>query len=489
MKKAAPAGLAALVLISSLASSAQAQASMPVPAQAPLVLDLQTCLSSALSKGEDAAIAARTLDAAQAAHALNLAKGRWSIAANGAYSAGEGFSVSSPDSPSSSLLGKAGGGSSAGLSHSISGGLVLSTANASSSSPGTKISLSASESLPPASSSSSSPTAVLAFSLSQSVWDGYPGGQTKAVIEKSLISLTTKQLQAELARSTIRANVKKAYVTMLSAQRALALRLSIADKQRGLLAQIEAIYAIRQASSIDLQGAKINALTAELDVETGRHDLALARQRLANLAGLPPDADFSVAETEGGELPAPGLESAVATGLSKRLELAVADLNAKSSGIDLTLARGQAQAGLSLTGGISTATASSADASYASLGVKLSLPVLDGGAARAQEAQAGALVASYASQRRQLERSISADIRDAWWMADIQRQKIDLASQSMSLNEAQLALVKAQNSFGTATNQDLLAASVNSANAASAWATAKYNYLLAVLALETAMGL
>lgn len=474
------------------AAPAEPGASPPAAPAAPsapaaLVLDLEGSIAMALSKGEDSAIAARTLDAAQAAHAVNLAKARWSISASGAYTLGDGFMASNPTAVDKSLLGKA-GGSYADVSQSLSAALSLSTGNASTANPGTRIALNASQALPPAS-ADSDPVTVLGFSLAQTLWDGYQGGQTKAVVEKSLIALTTKQLQADLSRSTIRANVKKAYVTMLSAQRALALRLTIADKQKALLAQIEAIYAIRQATTIDIQTARINSLTANLDVETSRHDLALARQRLANLLGLASDADFSVAETEGGALPSASLEEATALGLSRRLELAVADLNAKASGIDLALAQGQSEPGLSLTGGITTALGSDKGASYATLGLRLSLPFLDGGSAESQAAQARALVASYAAQRRLLERTISADIRDAWWMASLSRQRIDLASQSRDLYESQLSLVKAQNSFGTATNQDLLTASVNAANAASALATAKYNYLLAVLALETAMGL
>lgn len=509
MKKASILALAALLSLgSSLGLFAQAEGApsqareavqagpspaAPPAAPATLVLDLEGSIAAALSKGEEAAIAARTLDAAQAAHAINRAKDRWSISASGAYTLGDGLMASNPTAVDKALLGKA-GGSYGDISQSLSASLSLSTGNASTTNPGTRITLNASETLPPASAIDASPATVypvtvLGFSLAQTVWDGYRGGQTKAVVEKSLITLTTKRLQADLSRSTIRSNVKKAYVTMLSAQRALALRLTIADKQKALLAQIEAIYAIRQATTIDIQTARINSLTASLDVETSRHDLALARQRLANLIGLASDADFAVAETEGGSLPAASLEEATALGLSKRLELAVADLNAQASGIDLALAQGQGEPGLSLTGGITTALGSDKDASYATLGLRLSLPVLDGGSAESQAAQARALVASYAAQRRLLERTISADIRDAWWMASIAKQRIDLASQGRDLYESQLTLVKAQNSFGTATNQDLLTASVNAANAASALATAKYTYLLAVLALETAMGL
>jgi outer membrane protein len=138
---------------------------------------------------------------------------------------------------------------------------------------------------------------------------------------------------------------------------------------------------------------------------------------------------------------------------------------------------------------LGTVSGQGADAEYATLGLRLSLPVLDGGAADAQAASSQSLIAVYETQLQQLKLSIAADIRDAWWTVGIQEQKVELARQGTELYAAQLALVRTQNSFGTATNQDLMTAAVNAANAEATYASAKNSYLLAVLALETAMGL
>jgi outer membrane protein len=461
------------------------------------VLGLDELVAMALDKGADFRTAARTLDAARAAHALNRSKDELALAATASYGLSSPFSISDPDAISASLVGKAGGsGSTSGLSQAIQAGLTLSKGNASSANPFTRVALTASQSLPPPGSTTASPSTSFGLSVAQTVWDGYPGGQTKALIDKSLLALKGKELQATLARATAIAAVKRAYITMLSAQRTLALRQEIAQKQRAILAQIQAIYAIRQASSIDLQSAQINSRSADLDVETSRHDLALAMQRLANLAGLASDSSFRVAELPDSRPSASSLDEAIALGLARRNEIALADLNRQSSMIDLALAKGQSEPGLSLTGGLSMALGSysssvarPADAEYASLGLRLTLPVLDGGAAAAQVASGQSLVDLYATQLQQQRLSIAADIRDAWWLLDIQAQKVDLARQGMALYEAQLALVRTQNSFGTATNQDLMNAAVNAANAEAAYATAKNSYLLAVLALETAMGL
>ena len=457
------------------------------------VLRLEECISLALAEGPDQRVAAASLDAARAAHDLSLSKAGLALSTSGSYSLGEGFSLGNPSSPSSSLLSKASGsGGSPGLTQTIQGGLTLSSGNASASNPANRLSLSATQVIPPAS-SASFPTTTVSASYARTVWDGYPGGQTKAAIDKSALSLRGKEAQAAVGRAMAIANVKKAYLTMLSAQRTLELRLGILGKQQALLAQINAVYALKQASSIDLLGAQINARTAELDVESARHDLALASQRLANLMGRDPSAAFAVADIPDEPVPAASVDEAVSMGLSRRSELALAEFGRQSAAIDLALARGLSQPGVSLTSGlglsVGPAGSSTQDAEYASLGVKLTLPVLDGGAAQAQERSSQAAMAMYDAQERQLRLTIAADISDAYWTVSIMAQKVELARQGMELYESQLALVKTQNSFGTATNQDLLTASVNAANAEAAYAAARTSYLLAVLALETAMGL
>jgi outer membrane protein len=476
------------------ATAAPAPAAQSPEAAQVTVLSLADCLALALDKSADIKVAVKTLDAARAAHALNASKDEVALAATASYGLSSPFSISNPDSIPAGLEAKAGGsGTSPGISQSIQGGLTLSKGNASSTNPFTRVALTASQSLPPLGSPSSSPSTTLGLSVSQTVWDGYPGGQTRAVIDKSFLALKGKELQAALSRSAAMANVKKAYITMLGAQRTLALRQGIAQKQAAILAQIGAVYAIKQASAIDLKNAQINSKSADLDVESARHDLALAMQRLANLIGFAPDSAFQVAELPDSTLPAASLDGAIAIGLARRSELALADLNRQSSAIDLVLAKGQAQPGLSLTGGLTmalgTVSGQGADAEYATLGLRLSLPVLDGGAADAQAASSQSLIAVYETQLQQLKLSIAADIRDAWWTVGIQEQKVELARQGTELYAAQLALVRTQNSFGTATNQDLMTAAVNAANAEATYASAKNSYLLAVLALETAMGL
>ena len=462
------------------------------------VISLDEAIASALSGNDDLAIAQGNLQAARAANAANLAKAAPSLSGSASAGVTDGFG--------NQTQAKSLGASGIGLGESFSGGLSFAEGTATQSS-GTRIGLTATHSIPVTPQLSSSGTSEigvssstsLVASISQTVWDGYKGGQTKAVIDKSLLALQGKELAARQAGSAATTKVKQAYIAALSAQRTLALRLGILDKQRSLLKQIQATYAIKQASAIDLKTAQINARSAELDVESGRHDYALARQRLAILIGLPPDSDFRVAEIAIPKPPAATLEEAVAKGLANRADIAQYDLAGKSSAIDLALAQGSAQPSLVVSGGVglgySWGTSSGptvvdpSNGQSISLGLKVGLPILDAGAARAAADAAKAAAGVAAIQAKQLAKNVAADIRDAWWNLQILAERTDLAGQSVDLAESQLTLTREQVKFGTATNQDLMTAAVNAANAEAAWLAAKSNQLLAELTLETAMGI
>jgi outer membrane protein TolC len=476
-----PALLAAALLAARFAG-AQASASAPsIP-----VLSMQAAIDAALAKGDDIRIAQGNLDAARAQNALNASKAGLSLAGSGSYTGTDGFGE--------------GARRTRGFGQDISGGLTLSRGTQSSSSPYTRLGLTATQSFPPPgtppynNTSNTEPLAssLVGLTLSQILWDGYPGGQTKAAIDKSLLSLQGKELAMASSRSSIAAKVRQAYIVTLTAQRTLALRLEILDKLNATQKQIQAIYALKQASEIDLASAQISARGAELDVETSRHDLSLAGQRLALLMGLSPEAAFSVEEVEDFALPAAGMEEAVSIGLAKRIDMAQLELSRRSSSIDAALALAGAQPTLTLTGGLSVSISWASppvNTDSANLGLRIALPILDAGAAKAQVDAAAASIGIYQTQASQLAKSIAADIRDAYWTGTIMAQRVELAKRSWDLGESKLALVRAQNQYGTATNQDLLGATVDAANAEAAFLKSRSDYLLAALALQAAMGL
>ena len=438
-------------------------------------IGLDEAVSLAMEKGDDIVALRETLASARGQFVSAEAKNKISFSGTAGY----GLVDTVGDTNVKTSWSK-----SAGLYNNPTVGVVMT-------SPLTKTSLSATQSIPTPDLNVNQ-TTVISGSFAGTVWDGYPGGQTKAAVEKSYLALQGKELTFQSGKSALIAKVKQAYATMLGAQRTLALRIEQTRKQKNLYEQVAAIYKIRQASEVDLKTAQINAATAELDQETARHDLAVARRKLAVLIGMPNAGDFAVKETEDPKLPAANVEEAIAAALEKRTDLAQLRLSLRSSGIDLALAKGSAQPSVGISGTVNSAFSWARDpvsVTTVTAGVSVVFPVTDAGASKGAIDSNAALMTAYSAQERTLAAGIETDIRDAFWTAEIQKKKAALAENAMSLAEDQFLLTKTQNTFGTATLQDVLTASITAANAGAAYAAARTAYLLSVTTLELAMGL
>jgi outer membrane protein TolC len=482
------------------AGTAQDSGAIGPPSAVPALptITMEQALSEASGEGDDFKLVAQTLGVARSQRALDLAKQGFALSATGGYALADGIAGQDPTNlnPTNAIIKTAEaaslGSTSApsnypGIAQSASAGLALSG-------PLTQVALSASLAVPTAAASGSPivPSSVLGVTASQKLWDGYPGGQYLATLQKSSLTLQGSELAATQGTSAAVSKVKQAYIAMLSAQRDLDVKKQVLDKQDKLLAQIRAVHDIKQASDIDLKTAQINARSAEIDVATADKTLRLANERLAVILGRPIAGRFTVADVPDPKLPASTIDEAIRIGLQKRTDLAQFEISAKSSRIDASLARAQAQPSVYLTGGagLAAAFASSPTIENAlSLGAKVSLPILDSGAAASQAKTSEALASLNDSKAAQLRKNIASDIRDFYETAQLQAEKVELAKQTADLDEALFELTKAQNQYGTATTQDVLTASVTAATADESYETARSSYLSSELSLETAMGL
>jgi outer membrane protein TolC len=337
-------------------------------------------------------------------------------------------------------------------------------------------------------------TALSAYVLnvSQTLWNGYPGGLAQAAMEKSRLALKGKEIAAESGRLGLIFKAKQAYYTMLAAQRTISLRKEVLGKQRSLLAQISAVYDLRQASLADLKTAQVNARSAEIDWKSAEHDLRLARVKLGIIMGRSTSEEFTVAEVEDPEMKAMSLEEAVADGLGRRADITQVELSRKSNAIDLALIRGQTTPSVTVYGGgayLVNITPGNGKTAWAwGLSAKVAMPILDADLAKHQQEEKAGLDSVYVSQEEQLRQSIAADIQDAYEMVGIAKERLAVAKLAAESTDLQLEVVRTQNQYGTATTQDLLTAAVNAANASNTLATASSGYQLAVLQLQYVMG-
>ena len=127
-------------------------------------------------------------------------------------------------------------------------------------------------------------------------------------------------------------------------------------------------------------------------------------------------------------------------------------------------------------------------AGLANAGVKVAMPVLDAGAARNLVDQSTQLDQVYQVQMTQLQKSIAADVQDAWESMQLAKEKVDLAQETAQNDDLLVDVYKIQREQGTASTQDLLTASVNAATAHAQAVQAEATVELAVLQLLNVMG-
>ncbi|MGO9308545.1 MAG: TolC family protein [Spirochaetia bacterium] len=459
---------------------------MPAAAQevaAPPSLSLEQCIDAALSQGADSVILQRNLALGRAQYDIAVSQSSFSLSASLGDSATYGYG-------DSTLL----------LLNSLTSGFgQLPQAGLSLASPTTSLGFTAAPymaSNPLAAEigaftgSTPGPSGSFGLSLSQVVWNGYPGGTAKAVLEKSQLAYRGSELSLVTGKQNITAAVTQAYFLALQAQRNLAVRQQVLEQQNALLAQVQATHALQQATDIDLRSAQINAESADIEVQNARSDLRITGIRLAQLIGWPREKELAVAEVADPQPPVPSVDEAVSEALQRRSELQQLELDRQSAAIDRALIQGQTTPTVSVTGGANMIVDWNllTRAGQGSVGVTIGMPILDAGAA-AHRLEANRLQAEvYTAQESQLKARIATDVEEAFDLVQVQLQRLKIARLTSEKLDLQFTLKKTEAQFGTATTQDVLDASVNAGDAKSAVVTAQKNAQLAVLQLRTAMG-
>jgi outer membrane protein len=466
---------AGMLFLAALAPATAQEAAAP--------LSLAACIDSSMSQGADSMVLERNLAMSREQYNFAVSQSSYSLSAsvgeNATYGLGDSTLLTSNSIAS-------------GFNQTPQAGITFATPTTSvgfSTSPYVAASPLAAA-LGAFTHSTPGPTGSFGLNVGQVLWNGYPGGTAKASLEKSFLAVRGYEISMQTGRQNITSAVTQAFFLALGAQRTLAVRQQILEQQNALLAQMRAIRAFQQATDVDLRSAEINAQSAEIEVQSAQSDLRITRIRLAQLIGWPREKDLSVAEAEDPPVPASTVDEAIAEALKRRTDIQQIELNRRSSAIDRALIQGQTTPTVSVTGAANVVVDWNllTNAGQASLGVKVGLPILDAGAA-AHQLEANRLQNEvYTAQEGQLRARIATDVEEAYNLVQVQLQRLQIARLTSEKLDLQFNLKKTAAQFGTATNQDLLDASVNAGNAQSAVIAAQRNAQLAALQLRVAMG-
>jgi outer membrane protein len=323
----------------------------------------------------------------------------------------------------------------------------------------------------------------------------YSGGAIKNSIRAAKGRVEAGQADLRATESSLFSRVVAAYMDVLLGEAVTSLRANQVDVLGVNLEATSDRFEIGDLTRTDVAQSQARLALARGDFRNAEANLISARETYIQLVG---DAPVDLQPPP----PLPGLpqdvQSAVEIALQNNPDLIADTDRAKAAGYDTEVAGSGRLPNLSVfAGGAYTdyigtlgggAPGISQSETTANAGVRLSIPIFQGGLPAARQRQAQARESAALEQVIATERGVIAQVRAAWssWQASL----AVIESSQVAVDAAALSLegVQAENSIGTRQILDVLNAEQELLDARVQLVTARRNAYVAGFTLLAAMG-
>ena len=340
-----------------------------------------------------------------------------------------------------------------------------------------------------------SPDRLLSSSIDLSV-PLYRGGAVRNGVLGAEQRIEAGRADLRGTESAIFSQVVAAYMDVIRTEAIVGLSASNVEVLRVNLEATRDRFEIGDLTRTDVAQSEARLAQAQSDLTGAQANLIAARERYVELVGAVPGAL---------EPPPPlvGLPASVAEAEDIALELnpdlIAAQARAQAAGYDIRVAGagrlprvdGFANGGYQdYLGSLGSLTATPADqtSTSATAGLRLTVPLFQGGAVAARQRQAQASAQVALEQVVAIERGVIAQVRAAW--SSWQAANAIIASTQTAVDAAMLSLegVRAENTVGNRTILDILDAQQELLRTQVQLVTARRNAYVAGFALLAAMG-
>ncbi len=323
----------------------------------------------------------------------------------------------------------------------------------------------------------------------------YSGGAIKNSVRAAKERVGAGQADLRATESALFSRVVAAYMDVLRGQALASLAANQVDVLSVNLRATSDRFEIGDLTRTDVAQSQARLALAQSDLRDAQASLINARETYIALVGEAPD-DLQPPP------PLPGLptevDTAVDVALEKNPDLIAAKAAAAAAGYDTAVAGSGRLPKLSVfangaytdylgTLGSGAAGISQAETT-ANAGLRVTIPIFQGGLPAAQQRQAQARETAALEQVVATERDVIAQVRAAWssWQASL----AVIESSQVAVSAANLSLegVRAENSIGNRTILDVLNAEQELLNARVQLVTARRNAYVAGFSLLAAMG-
>jgi len=245
----------------------------------------------------------------------------------------------------------------------------------------------------------------------------YTGGRTFAALRTTEKMLDQSKKGLTVAQQDIMLKVTEAYYGVLKAQKSLEISRRSLDRleRHKKVTEKEAAARMTKANVTALLRAKTLENQAQIGIVRAADGLQIAREKLSMLTKLPADAKFK--EPDPLPVPAENLEKLKTAALAEREDYASAKLSQGIATENITIVRGAhypqiyAEAGITY---LSSDPTTLLDATSYYGGLRLQIPLFEGGLMRAEVAEARSKLRQADLATTLLQRSIESEIYEAF---------------------------------------------------------------------------
>ena len=318
----------------------------------------------------------------------------------------------------------------------------------------------------------------------------FDGGKTRASIRSAQSSQDASEQELARAKQTAVFTVASDYVALSNAQEQLQVQQENLAAQQAQLALIQKFVGAEARPMSDQYQQEAAVASARLAVVQASRAVELAKVDLIQVLQLDPARtyDFAAPKLEASEAsPSYDLDSLIARAYATRADLDAQAALATAAAQDVKVAKASKLPTISVTGSYSSAFNSASQLSMAdqldqrrggSIGVGISIPLFDRGAAsiaeqRAQIAEENARLAL--DNQRQ---TIALEVRRAYLDQASAREQLAAAEAQLAAATQSVTMTQQRYQAGAATLVEVTQARAQQVQAASAVATARNNLVL-----------
>ncbi len=327
------------------------------------------------------------------------------------------------------------------------------------------------------------------------------GGARRATRDAAVRVLDAARLDLSRTAEDVARLAAAQYVQALQADALVSVEDTSLAADRALLRRVQAEYDVGNRDIGDVLQQQSAIAQGEVRLATTRRNAAVARLGLRQSLRLPPGTALALDSTVEGDIPLPSLDvpALVARAFAERTDLTAQAVRVEAARFDVRAARAGRAPNLSLGAQAGTSYSSFDDNRGAlgqvfnvnpnsSVGLTLSVPILDRGRTRRAVERAEVAVADNGAflEGRQLQ--VASDVETAVLDVVAAQARLDASEAGVAAARQALAANAARYRVGAGVFLDVLDARRQLVRAASDAATARFDLLLARIAVAYQTG-